>query len=216
MNSLAVIGMVVAVVVCTVVGVELIVGRASRRRDSYGRAEPAPGTEALIVLGYPSTRGGGVHPVQRWRCEIAVRSRDANREGVVVFTGGARQGQRSEAEAMAACARDALGLPADEIRVEDRSRSTWENINFALAMVEDAEVIKIVSDPLHAARGRAYVREVRPDLAERLAPADDHRPLERWWIKVATLAATARFVRVAVRPKVPWQEQAADREAGGG
>ena len=98
---------------------------------------------------------------------------------------------------MAAYARDALALPAREIRLEPDSWSTWEGIAFALPMVGTADVIKIASDPLHAARARSYLRQLRPDLAARLEPAADYRPLERWWIKVAALAdAWARALRV--------------------
>lgn len=41
---------------------------------------------------------------------------------------------------------------------------------------------------MHAAQARSYVRTIRPDLAERLAPAADYRPLERTWIEFATAA----------------------------
>ena len=101
---------------------------------------------------------------------------------------------------MAAYARDCLGVATDGICLEDRSRTTRENLAFALPLVAAADVIKVVSDPLHAARGRSYVRELRPDLADRLGPADDYRFLERSWIKLACVVGSIRGVRAAVRP----------------
>lgn len=140
------------------------------------------------MLGYGSRRQGRVHPLQRWRCEIAVRSRNPERSSIVVFSGGVVRRSVAEAEAMAAFACGSLGLSREEILTETRSQSTWENVAFALPMVGTAGVIKIVSDPLHAGRARSYARQLRPDLAARLGPADDYRPLERWWIKAACAA----------------------------
>jgi hypothetical protein len=186
----------VAVATAAVTVVELATWRASKGPGSYGMPTQDALREALLVLGYPPTRRGRVHPVQRWRCQIAARSRDPRRSGVVVFTGGARTSDVTEAEVMATYARDALGLPKDEIRLEVDSLSTWEGVAFALPMLGDADVIKIASDPLHAARARSYLRRMRPDLAARLVPADDYRVLERWWIKAASLAdASFRAIR---------------------
>jgi hypothetical protein len=190
----------VVVMAATLTVVEVATWRASRRGRSYGEPSSEAREEALIVLGYPPTRRGRLHPVQRWRCQIAVRSRDRSRSGIVIFTGGKRRSRITEAEVMAAYARDALELPSEEIRLEPDSWSTWEGIAFALPQVGHADVIKIASDPLHAARARSYLRRMRPDLGERLAPADDYRALERWWIKAATLAdASVRVGRRRLR-----------------
>lgn len=182
--------------------VELAHRRASRHPGSYGAPRPDATSEALIVLGYGS-RPGTVNAVQRWRCEIAVRSRSAGRASTVVFSG---RGPSVEAEArvMAAHAQDVLGLPATAVVLEKMSNSTWENIALSLPLVEHAEVIKIVSDPMHARRGRTYAQALRPDLAERLAPADDYRFLERWWLKAACAAYDVyRRTREAIRQSQP-------------
>ena len=190
----------VAVALAAVASVEAVSWRASCRRRSYGGGNECGTAEAVLVPGYPPNRRGRLHPVQRWRCEIAVRSRDPARPGVVVFTGGHRRSSVGEADVMAAHAREVLGLPADEVRLERDSWSTWEGVAFALPFLEEADVIKIASDPLHAARARGYLRQMRPDLAARLRPAGDYRLLERWWIKVATVAdACVRPVRTRLR-----------------
>ncbi|RDI59666.1 uncharacterized SAM-binding protein YcdF (DUF218 family) [Nocardia pseudobrasiliensis] len=185
-----------AAAVAVVTMAEWLHWRASRR--VFPKAEPAPdgGAEAVVVLGFPIKRNGGVHPLQRWRCRIAARSMDSRRDGVMVFTGGAIKRDQPEAEAMARYARDVLGVPKDRIRIETAAGSTWQNIEFSIPLIEHATRIAIASDPMHAARARRYLRLQRPDLAARLAPAADYRFLEAWWLKVPTatheLAAIAR------------------------
>jgi hypothetical protein len=88
---------------------------------------------------------------------------------------------------MAAYAAD-LGVPAERISRETRSRSTWENLRFALPMVETCDSLAIASDPMHAARARRYALLQRPDLGSRLVFADNYRFMERWWLKVPTAA----------------------------
>ena len=94
---------------------------------------------------------------------------------------------------MAACAAG-LGVPAERIVLETRSRSTWENLRFALPMVETCDSIAIASDPMHAARARRYALQQRPDLSGRLAFAENYRLMERWWLKVPTAAVELRFL----------------------
>ena len=139
------------------------------------------------MLGYPAWHSGRPHPVQRWRCEIAARSRDPHRASRLVFTGAGRDGEASEAAVMSGYARDVLGVPAGQIALEDRARTTRQNIKFSLPLVQDADVIKIASDPLHAARARRYLRQMRPDLAARVRPADDYRFADHWALKVGTI-----------------------------
>jgi uncharacterized SAM-binding protein YcdF (DUF218 family) len=81
-----------------------------------------------------------------------------------------------------------LCVPADRIRLEMTSRSTWENLFFALPIVESCDSIAIASDPMHAARARRYALQQRSDLRDRIVFADNYRFMERWWLKVPTAA----------------------------
>ena len=151
----------------------------------------------VVVLGYPPRRDGRLHPVQRWRVEIAARSLVPKGTGTLVFTGAASPGEPSEAEVMAAYARDALGLPAERLVLETRARNTLENIEYSLPAMAAADRILIASDPLHAARARGYLWQLRPDLARRLGAARDYRPLEHPLLKVLTAAYELfRFIRL--------------------
>lgn len=177
LRSLVVIG------AATVVASELAHRRASRRVPRLQPGRPC----AVIVLGFRTRRDGRIHPLQRWRTEMAARTLAAAGDGVLVFSGGAAGGRaEAEAEVMARHARDVLGIPDAQVRVETASLTTWENVRESMPLVAGYEQIAIVSDPIHAARARAYVAEQHPELVERLVGADDYRFLERWWWKVAT------------------------------
>ncbi len=173
--------------------------RASR--SAPGAADlHAPGSRAIVVLGFPSRHDGGPHAMQKWRTEIAVRSRPQAAEHVLVFTGGRSRGAKvAEAETMAAHARS-LGIPAVRILLETEAANTWENLSLALPMTDAFGWVVLVSDPLHAVRARRYAVEQRPDIAGRLLLADDYRFLERWWLKApVALYELAALVRDRVR-----------------
>ncbi len=185
----------VAIVVAgTVGGSEWLHWRASHWFPCPVPSPVEEGTKAIVVLGYPAKADGSTHPLQRWRCRIAARS--ATSGALIVFTGGATRDSWVEAEVMASYARDVLGIPAGTIRTETHAESTWQNIEFTIPLIEHADRIAIVSGPMHAARGRRYLYQQRPDLAARLVPAADYKLFEAWWLKVPTagheLAAIAR------------------------
>jgi hypothetical protein len=160
---------------------------ASRRYLGAGPPAAGGAREAVIVLGYPPWRNGKVHPLQRWRCQIAARSVSPERTSQMIFTGAGRGHGPSEAAVMSGYARDVLGVPAGQIALETKARSTWQNVEFTLPFAEHADAIKFASDSLHAARARRYLRVQRPELADRLCAGADYRFGERWWLKVATV-----------------------------
>jgi hypothetical protein len=99
---------------------------------------------------------------------------------------------------MACYARDSCGY-AGELVTETGSRSTWENVQNAVPMIEHADRIKIVSNSLHAEKARFYLWQHRPDLAERLGPAADYRFGELTALKPVMAAIGRRHLRSAVR-----------------
>jgi uncharacterized SAM-binding protein YcdF (DUF218 family) len=170
-----------------------LAGPGASGRESGG---PEAGSEAIIVLGYPPRRGNRVHPLARWRVQIAARSMGAGRSSTLIMTGGAKAGADSEAAVMGRYARDVLGVPAESIALEEQARSTRQNMAYSLPLAEGSAVIKIASDPLHARRARRYLAELRPDLLARLEPAATYRPGEYPVLKAATLAyESAQMVR---------------------
>nr|WP_274636350.1 YdcF family protein [Microbacterium bovistercoris] len=148
---------------------ELMHWRASRRRLGTGRM---PGPEAVVVLGF-GNRDGRANLVNRYRVRAGIRSLDGP-ESVLVLCGGAVAGRTPEADVMARYARDELGHTGP-LLLERGSRTTEENIRNAIPLIETAGTIKIVSDSLHAEKGRAYLWMLRPDLAARFARGRDYR-----------------------------------------
>lgn len=145
-------------------------------RSSYrmlGTAARADGTEAVVVLGY-GNRGERANFINRYRVRAGIRSMDRAGDSVLILCGGTVEGDTPEAVVMERYARDELGYTG-RILLETESRSTWENIENAIPMIEDAGSIKIVSNSPHAEVAREYLWQQRPDLADRLVRADEQR-----------------------------------------
>jgi uncharacterized SAM-binding protein YcdF (DUF218 family) len=73
--------------------------------------------------------------------------------------------------------------------------TTWENITNVIPMLEDADRIKLVSQPAHGLKARVYLQRQRPDLAAKLAPAADYRPGEWLFLKPILAARGLRSLR---------------------
>jgi hypothetical protein len=156
----------------------LLWGEVEHHQSARRRMGTEPGTtgtgEVVVVLGYRN-RGPNANFINRWRVRAGLRSQQPNRShSRLVLSGGSAGGDVAEAELMAAYAREARGY-AGELITETRSRSTWENVQNIIPIIENADRIKIVSNSLHAEKARAYLWQQRPDLADRLVPAADYR-----------------------------------------
>ena len=132
---------------------------------------PTGRTEAVVVLGFRN-RGARANLVNRWRVRAALRSIDPEKDSRLVLSGGAVGSAVPEARILADHAAE-LGWTGPVV-LEETSRTTWENIAHVAPLLEDADTIKIVSQPAHALKARTYLQRQRPDLAARLAPARDH------------------------------------------
>ncbi|MGW4749228.1 YdcF family protein [Streptomyces sp. NPDC004290] len=175
------------------------------------------GSRAVVVLGYRNP-SGSINRVNRWRVRAGLRSvgSGAGTDTVVVFSGGAVGGDVAEARLMADHARSALRYEG-RVLVEDRSRTTWENIAQVVPLIEDARRIVIVSQPAHALKARAYLRRRRPDLADRLVRAEDYRLGEGTLLKPLLAAyglwTLRRLTPAERRPSPPGRRRPAMRAA---
>ncbi|MEU3269293.1 YdcF family protein [Saccharomonospora sp. NPDC006951] len=159
---------------------ELVHWRAARAQVCE---RPFARSEAVVVLGFRDTGGERANALNRWRMRAALRSIDpAMSDSILVCSGASGAGSVSEAALLARYAVAERGFTGTA-RLEERSRSTWQNIENVIPLIEHADQIKIVSNPLHAQKARLYLRHQRPDLAERLVRADDYRPGEAWPLK---------------------------------
>ncbi|UXY40461.1 YdcF family protein [Streptomyces albidocamelliae] len=143
--------------------------------------------EAVVVLGYRNPQKSA-NAVNRQRVRAGIRSVAADRvpSTRVIFTGGATGGAATEARVMADYARRVLAFEGTVV-LEEASGTTWENITNVIPLLEDADRIKIASQPAHAFKARAHLRRQRPDLATRLVRAGDYR-LGEWTVLKPLLA----------------------------
>jgi uncharacterized SAM-binding protein YcdF (DUF218 family) len=143
--------------------------------------------EAVVVLGYRNPQKSA-NAVNRQRVRAGIRSVAADRvpSTRVIFSGGATGGAATEARVMADYARRVLAFEGAVV-LEEASGTTWENITNVIPLLEDADRIKIASQPAHAFKARAYLRRQRPDLATRLVRAGDYR-LGEWTVLKPLLA----------------------------
>ena len=125
---------------------------------------------------------------------------------VLVLCGGAVSGPVPEAEAMENYAR-ARGY-AGPIRLDRESRSTLQNIENAIPLIEDAASVAIVSNSVHALKGRILLRELRPDIADRLVRGADYRFGEQILVKPIAAVAGLADLR-ALRRRMPKPRSAA-------
>jgi uncharacterized SAM-binding protein YcdF (DUF218 family) len=113
-----------------------------------------PRVDAIVVLGAAQYDGRPSaiyearleHAVELWRGQVAP---------ILVFTGGKEQGDRfTEGGSGARWARQ-RGVPAEAVLVEERSRTTYQNLAGALEdrnPDRDRHRIVVVSDPFHMFR----------------------------------------------------------------
>jgi uncharacterized SAM-binding protein YcdF (DUF218 family) len=116
-----------------------------------------PRVDAIVVLGAAQYDGRPSaiyearleHAVELWRGQVAP---------ILVFTGGKEQGDRfTEGGSGARWARQ-RGVPAEAVLVEERSRTTYQNLAGAMQLLEgrdpdrDRHRIVVVSDPFHMFR----------------------------------------------------------------
>ena len=151
---------------------EAVHSRSSKRRLNP-RAQADPLLEAVVVLG-DKNRGSRANYVNRYRVRAGLRSFDDRApDRLLILCGGPVAGDTAEASVMADFAR-ASGYTV-ALQLDTESLTTWENIANAIPLIEDADSIKIVSNSLHAEKGRAYLWQLRPDLARRLRRGADYR-----------------------------------------
>ncbi|QGQ21159.1 YdcF family protein [Cellulomonas sp. JZ18] len=145
------------------------------------------------MLGYRN-RGRRANHVNRYRVRAGLRSLDpAAARSVLVLCGGAVAGGVPEAVLLARYARE-RGYRGP-VLLDRESRSTWENVRNAIPFLEDADSIAVVSSSLHAEKGRAYLWQLRPDLARRLRRGEDYRPGELLLVKPVAAALGVRNLR---------------------
>jgi uncharacterized SAM-binding protein YcdF (DUF218 family) len=130
----------------------------------YGNVNNADYNEdAVIVLG-AGVRGETVSRILARRLDAALAYWEQNPDAYIVVTGGlGNRASITEAEAMARYL-IARGVPQEQIMLEDRSTSTYENLTFAKELLDerfpDGFRAVVVSNDFHMYRARRLARQV--------------------------------------------------------
>lgn len=139
----------------------LLAGLVAVRIYTYGNTVVDVKADAAIVLG-AAVWGNEVSPVFRERINHAIGLYRAGKVRKIIFTGG--QGNRDELTEAAEAREFAIknGVPAQDILIEERSHTTYENLVNAklLADANGLKSVLIVSDPMHMKRGVAMAHDI--------------------------------------------------------
>ncbi|WP_421704906.1 YdcF family protein [Aliiroseovarius sp.] len=113
-----------------------------------------------IILGAAVWPGGVPSPTLRLRAERGARLYLDGQVGGIIASGGVGRHPPSEAEVI----RDIcvhLGVPANAIRLEDRSTSTARNLAFSQPLLDNpAGPVVIVTDLYHLPRARLVAKRL--------------------------------------------------------
>jgi len=148
---------VLAIISLTVVVLAVTAARIYR----YSSVAVDKQADAAVVLG-AAVWSQNVSPVFRERINHAV---DLYRKGKVrklIFTGGQGNSNEPTEAAAASSYAQANGIPVQDILVEQKSHTTFENIVNAkqLADGNSLKTVLIVSDPMHMKRAMTMARDV--------------------------------------------------------
>jgi uncharacterized SAM-binding protein YcdF (DUF218 family) len=148
---------VLAIIAVTVV----VITVTAARIYTYSSVAVDKQADAAVVLG-AAVWSQNVSPVFRERINHAV---DLYRKGKVrklIFTGGQGNSNEPTEAAAASSYAQANGIPIQDILVEQKSHTTFENIVNAkqLADANSLKTVLIVSDPMHMKRAMTMARDV--------------------------------------------------------
>ena len=149
-------------IVLTIIAVTVVVITVTAARIyTYSSVAVDKQADAAVVLG-AAVWSQNVSPVFRERINHAV---DLYRKGKVrklIFTGGQGNSNEPTEAAAASSYAQANGIPIQDILVEQKSHTTFENIVNAkqLADANSLKTVLIVSDPMHMKRAMTMARDV--------------------------------------------------------
>ena len=160
-------------------------------------SENLSSADIAVVLGNAVNRRGKPNPCLRSRVEAGVRLYRQGKVGELLMSGGTDGDGSNEAQTMRDMAVE-MGVPSEKIRLEEHSKSTYENIVLSVPDLRDANGIIIVSDAFHLARAEWLAKRHWPGKTVRLhasGPCGDSTPnylrkLSREilaWLKTAAL-----------------------------
>lgn len=163
------------------------------RIADVARSAPFPaGADAAVVLG-AAVWVDSPSPVFAARLDHAADLYQRGAVQRVFLTGGARAAGLTEA-AVGRAYLVQLGVEAEDLAAEDRSRTTWQNLRCLADTLGDARPsLAVVSDPYHVRRGVGMARDLGFSAVPAPTPTSRYRS---WRSKLPFLAREVWFTAV--------------------
>lgn len=140
-------------------GANLLIGSLEQRTPSNGDCASDAASETVVVLAGGSDRAAvdakdvaalGVASLRRTLSAVALwRSRKAST--LLIIGGPSFKGAAADSELMRTIA-EAMGVPAEAIRIETASQNTWENARGAAGLLNPPSRISLVTSAAHMPR----------------------------------------------------------------
>jgi uncharacterized SAM-binding protein YcdF (DUF218 family) len=120
---------------------------------------PLPHYDAALVLGCPANPDGTPSLCERCRVKSAVRQYRRGFVGKLIFSGGAAHSPDVEADVMAQLAIK-RGVPARDVLREGRALTTWQNLRYAMKLLDanHLSTVLIISTADHLPRAQRIAR----------------------------------------------------------
>ena len=164
----------------------LTVAITAIRIYSYGSNSVDINADAAVVLG-AAVWTNDVSPVFRERINHAIELYRRGKVHKLIFTGG--QGNQNEPTEAAAARAYALanGVPLQDILVEQKSHTTYENVVNAkqLADANNLKKLLIVSDPMHMKRAMTMASDLGLDAHPSPTPTTKYKSLRAQMTELA-------------------------------
>lgn len=152
---------------------------AGGRIAYYGSIDHKKKSDCAIVLG-AAVQGDRPSPVFAERLRHAVELHRRGYASKLVLTGGVGAGtQRSESSVGSDFVR-ALGVPAEDVLIEERSHTTLQNLDEAAYVMAShgLRTAIVVSDPLHMERSMTMAGDLELDAVSSPTPTTRYRTLK--------------------------------------
>lgn len=145
----------------------------------FGTLNQATQANCIIVLG-AAIQGHSPSPVFAERIRHGVNLYQAGLAPKIIFTGGFGEGQTYSESLVAAMFAEDLGVPADDLLMETRSRTTRQNLVEATAIMKQQgwDSAIIVSDPLHMKRATTMASDLGLEASSSPTPTSRYRSLK--------------------------------------
>ena len=143
---------------------------------SFGVQDSARQSDTIIVLG-AAINGDQPSPVFRERIHHGINLYQKGIATSIIFTGGLGQGESHTESAVAQAYAIALGVPDKAILIEEKSRTTQQNLSESLTLMQrnQLKTAIIVSDPLHLRRATVMANDLGIDAVSSPTPTSMYR-----------------------------------------